>query len=230
MKLTILGNNGPFPAPGHACSGYLVSHKNVNVLVDCGLGVMANLQKHISLQQLSAVVFTHLHFDHASDGFDLPFAARALGFPVPPIYAPETPQDVRAFLPGAVFETSFEIGDMKFTLYPARHPIEAYSIGIECEGKRLVLTGDTNMHDALPDILRGADFLLADAAFLHCDWAQEKPHLSARLCGQLAQEAGVGELVLTHLFPTNDPAEVENEAREYFPKARVAVIDDQYEI
>ena len=32
MKLTILGNNGPYPAAGGACSGYLLRAGNTCVL------------------------------------------------------------------------------------------------------------------------------------------------------------------------------------------------------
>ena len=45
MKLTVLGNNGPYPAAGGACSGYLLSSdsKHTNVLIECGCGTLANL-------------------------------------------------------------------------------------------------------------------------------------------------------------------------------------------
>lgn len=79
MQLTILGNSGPYPAPGGACSGYLLSQGDTHVLLDCGLGVLARLQEHISLGALSALVLTHLHFDHVSDAFDLAVAMEASG-------------------------------------------------------------------------------------------------------------------------------------------------------
>ena len=43
MKLTILGNNGPFPAAGGACSGYLLQHGEHCVQLDMGTGVLARL-------------------------------------------------------------------------------------------------------------------------------------------------------------------------------------------
>ena len=47
MKLTILGNNGPYPCASGACSGYLLSSDSgaTNVLIDCGAGVLANLAR-----------------------------------------------------------------------------------------------------------------------------------------------------------------------------------------
>ena len=230
MRLTILGNNGPYPTASGACSGYLVSHNNINVLVDCGLGVTANLLKYISFEEISAVVFTHLHFDHVSDGLNLPVAMQVLALPCPKIYAPETPVGVRALLTGAVFSEKFSVGDMQFELFPAKHPVEAYSIRITCEDKVLVMTGDTNWHDNLVSVCRDADLLLADAAFLHADWNENKPHLSAMLCGKAAREAGAKKLVLTHLNPKNSPDAIEAEAREQFGDAYAAEIGAVYEI
>ena len=69
MRLTILGNNGPFPAPGGACSGYLVESDSgeTRILLDCGTGVLAHLTQLTPDIHLDAVVLSHLHYDHMSD-------------------------------------------------------------------------------------------------------------------------------------------------------------------
>ena len=41
MKLTVLGCNGPYPAAGGACSGYLLETGDTRVLLDCGAGALA---------------------------------------------------------------------------------------------------------------------------------------------------------------------------------------------
>ena len=74
MKLTVLGNNGPYPAAGSACSGYLLQSGAANILIDCGNGVLSNIQKIISLDELDAVILTHLHSDHISDMYVLKYA------------------------------------------------------------------------------------------------------------------------------------------------------------
>ena len=140
MQLTILGNSGPYPAPGGACSGYLLSQGDTHVLLDCGLGVLARLQEHISLGALSALVLTHLHFDHVSDAFDLAVAMEASGNACPPVFAPETPAPQRALLPaGARFAREFAVGPFSFCLYPARHPVEAYSLVIRVRNGKICL-------------------------------------------------------------------------------------------
>ena len=80
MKLTVLGCNGPYPAPGGACSGYLLQEGDTGVLRDCGAGVLAQLEKHMPPQNLTAIVLSHLHYDHMSDM--LPLIYRCPGLPV----------------------------------------------------------------------------------------------------------------------------------------------------
>ena len=54
MRLTVLGNNGPYPAPGGACSGYLLESDSgeTKILLDCGTGVLSRLTDRISLDEL----------------------------------------------------------------------------------------------------------------------------------------------------------------------------------
>jgi len=66
MKLTVLGASGAFPAPGTATSGYLLEIDGHHILIDCGSGVLSRLQEHIRLDQLEAIILTHLHSDHTS--------------------------------------------------------------------------------------------------------------------------------------------------------------------
>ena len=69
MQLKILGNNGPYPAPGGACSGYLLTSDSgqTRVLIDCGPGVLSRLTADCMPGELDAVLLSHLHYDHMSD-------------------------------------------------------------------------------------------------------------------------------------------------------------------
>jgi ribonuclease BN (tRNA processing enzyme) len=62
-----------------------------------------------------------------------------------------------------------------------KHPIGAPSMGLrfECEGKALAYTGDTERVDAIVDIGRGADLLIAEAYY----YERKVPyHLDFRRC------------------------------------------------
>ncbi len=67
MKLTVLGNYAPYAPEGCATSGYLLESAGGKLLLDCGSGVLARLQRFTSPDEIGAVVLTHLHGDHIAD-------------------------------------------------------------------------------------------------------------------------------------------------------------------
>ena len=237
MKLKILGNNGPYPAAGGACSGYLLSSDSgeTNILIDCGTGVLARLMADDMLDALDAVILSHLHFDHMSDmlpmQYALQFRPREKALPV---YAPNTPAHVRAMLDCPHFDLwtpeDVTIGEMRVSFTPARHPVETNAVAVECDGGKFAFTGDSNT-DALVELAcEGAALLLADCGLSSADYNPSKPHYSAALCGQLAKNCHARRLLLTHLNPKYDPQALLNEAREHFPAAELAEPGETYYI
>ena len=238
MRLTILGNNGPYPAPGGACSGYLLESDSgeTAILIDCGTGTLANLMARNALDRLDAVVLTHLHFDHMSDLLPMQYAIQFHPRRNPlPVYAPDAPEQVRASLEAAPCYDVWPcrdvvIGEMRVSFNPARHPVPTFAVSVECDGARFVFTGDSN-EDALVELFcDGADLLLADAGLSAADWKPAAPHYSAALCGQLAHNAHAKRLLLTHFNPKYDPADLLAEAREAFPGAELAELGGVYYI
>jgi len=227
VRLTVFGVNGPYPAPGGALSGYLVSSDDgeTNLLLDCGSGVLARVAERPGLEALTAVILSHLHFDHMSDMLPMRYALEFAGRNLP-VYAPRTPAQQAALLTGGRFDLfpieDTAIGPFRVAFLPARHPVEAYSIAITEGKKKFVYTGDTNTNPALSLFADGADLLLADAGLLEPDWSERAPHLSAQKCGELAREARVRTLALTHLSPRYDPEAVLKEGRSAYPAAALA--------
>ena len=64
LKITVLGCSGSYASAGGACTGFLVQSPKANVWLDAGPGTLANLQTHIDLSDLTAIVLTHEHADH----------------------------------------------------------------------------------------------------------------------------------------------------------------------
>ena len=64
LSVTVLGCSGTYAGPGGACSGYLVRGGPTSVWVDTGPGTLGNLQQHIDITALDAVVVSHSHPDH----------------------------------------------------------------------------------------------------------------------------------------------------------------------
>ena len=98
MKLTILGNNGPYPSAGGACSGYLFEEENIKILLDCGSGILSNLFRFTKFDELNAIILSHLHSDHISDMMVLKYAMeikmkKGLIDKSITVYAPDQPEE-----------------------------------------------------------------------------------------------------------------------------------------
>ena len=237
MKLTILGNSGPYPAPGAACSGYLLESDSggTTILIDCGTGVLANLMEVDALDRLDAVILSHLHYDHMSDLLPMQYAIQFHPRKHPlPVYAPASPEPVRRLLDAPCYDLwpckDVTVGEMRISFNPARHPVETNAISVICDGAKFAFTGDSNTDDLVELFCEGADLLLADAGLSQADWKPDAPHYSAALCGRLAKDTHAKALLLTHFNPKYDPADLLTEAREHFPAARLADLGDVYYI
>lgn len=236
MKLTILGCNGPFAAPGGACSSYLVEHEGARVLLDCGPGALSRLEGICSIGELDAIVLSHLHFDHISDIFSGVYnlqqlkAAGSLAAPIP-LLLPDEPQAVRALIGGfdmlsldALHASgkAYRVGGMELLFLPVRHPLPAFAVRIAAGGRTLVYTGDTNTCAGLDAFCAGADMLLCDIGLARAQWSEGAPHLSAALGGELARDAHVGAMIGTHIHPRADRTALLGEVQECFPQACLA--------
>ncbi|ARZ69907.1 MBL fold metallo-hydrolase [Streptomyces sp. HU2014] len=235
MKLTVVGCSGSFPSEGSACSSYLVEADGFRLLLDMGNGALGELQRHIGLYDLDAILLSHLHPDHCIDmcGY---FVARYYrhegGRAGPlPVYGPEGTEhrlataygdvpdersmgevfDFRTLTPGA-----FALGPLTVRTDRVRHPVEAFAFRVEHDGRSLVYSGDTGPCEALHTLALGTDLLLCEASFTYGKEDIPDLHLNGREAGEHAARAGVGRLVLTHIPPWTDPLTNLRDARDVF--------------
>ena len=151
MYLTILGNNGPFPAPNGACSSYLLESDSgeTKLLIDAGTGSLARLMEIARPETLTAVVLSHLHFDHISDLLPMQYALQFSGRERPlPVFLPRRPERVRSLLECPYYDLfdheDIAVGEMRLSFIPAAHPVEGSCVAVACDGAKFVFTGDTN--------------------------------------------------------------------------------------
>ena len=246
MKLTVLGCHGPFPAPGGACSGYLIQAGEVSLALELGCGSLSNLRRVMPGVEVDGILLSHLHSDHMSDMLVLRYAMPQIKFggadiKIPmTVVAPETPEtEYRMLASSGMFEMvaakhglKLRFGDVAVTLYGASHTVETYSFDVEYQGKRIFYTGDTGMHPDLVNNCRGADILLADTCFLNAEKPGEKAyHLTAGEAGQIARGAGVGQLICTHIWgDRGDTSQMLSEAREHFANSLIAEEMHEYHV
>lgn len=227
MRLTVLGCCGSYAAPGGACSGYLVQGGGRNLWLDAGPGTLANLQRHIDLDDLDGIVLTHAHPDHWVDL--LPFhnvvryIRRRSGVPVwSTERVLELTQEVNGPLTDALDWTvldarsNVELGGLRLSFSRTDHGPETLAVRVdEVAGPSLGYTADTGPAWPLTELGPGLDAALVEAT-LPVGAEGSVQHLSGRQAGRAASEAGVARLLLTHIQPGVDPQRQVADARGEF--------------
>jgi ribonuclease Z len=98
-------------------------------------------------------------------------------------------------------------------------------VGPQRPGRTVVITGDTRPCAATIDAARDADLLVHESTFgdEEAERAIETGHSTAREAAQVALEAGVRRLLLTHFSArySRDALELEREARSVFPETLI---------
>lgn len=241
LSLTVLGCDGSYAAPGGACSGYLLSSGGTHVWMDCGPGTLANLQQHIALSDISAIVISHAHPDH---WVELPVVHNALHYyvgrhGVPLFTTLETLrrcESVRGAHIGQTFNihpitggSSFTVEGMSFRASITDHPVETLALRVECAGRVLSYSADTGPGWSIAQ-LGASDVALCEAT-LRADQAGTAPHLSTTEAGRSARDAGASRLIITHLPPFADAGASRSEASDAFGSAvEVATTHARFEI
>lgn len=233
MKLTVVGSSGSFPGPDAAASSYLVEAEGFRLVLDLGNGSLGELQRHVQLDEIDAVLLSHLHSDHCMDLCSFYVARKydpeaRFGKKLP-VYGPRGSADrmARAYFDAAQrgglddvydFQTlspgTLAIGPFDISLGRVNHPVETFATRLEHGGRALTYSGDTGESDTLVSLARGADLLLCEATFREGRDEARDLHLSGRQAGEHAARAGVGRLVLTHIPPWNDKQRSLDEAQQ----------------
>jgi ribonuclease BN (tRNA processing enzyme) len=216
VRLTVLGGCGAWPAAGQACSGYLVEHEGFRVLIDPGYAVLPRLLESTAAEEVDAVLVSHGHPDHCADLNPL-LRARALGEAPPgalPVHAPPGALDavlaldkprmlassyaLRELVPGA----PCDVGPFLLETWSLPHHVPNAGLRLSAGGRVLAYTGDTGPAAEVAELARDADVLLAEATYPEQVPDEDAPYLSSALdAGRTAARAGVGRLLLTHLWP-----------------------------
>ncbi|MGF1506914.1 MAG: MBL fold metallo-hydrolase, partial [Anaerolineae bacterium] len=103
-------------------------------------------------------------------------------------------------------------------------------LGPPIEGTKVCITGDTSWSANLLDAIQGADLLVSEATYLHHEeeMARLYGHLPARQAAEIAAEAGVSNLALSHISRRYRERDVLTEAQAVFPQTVVARDFDHY--
>lgn len=229
LRLVTVGTGTAAPSPARVQAGHLVEAGPVRLLMDCGSGVVGRMaQLGLDWAGLTHVAITHFHADHVSDLATLAVAWRYGQLPPrsapitvlgpaglaalwerlaaalwPSMTAPGFPLELVELAPGETRELADGV-----LLSPCKvpHTDESVAYSVAHAGRRLVYTGDTAPDVALGQWAAGCDLLLAECS-LPAELAVPT-HLTPEQVGDLAAAANPGRLVVTHLYPPVERADV----------------------
>ena len=218
LRLTVLGCATPYPSVDNPCSGYLVSGGDTRVWVDAGTGTLAQLQRHVRLDELDAIWISHLHADHSADlltaYYGALYADIQLAAPIP-LYGPPGIADRLAhFLTNSSTRSPVEsafavdelhdghqvrVGALTLTSRAVAHGMPAFALRVEAAGRSLVYSGDTAPCSGLTSLAEDCDVLLCEAESAQAPGAGEQVHHTPEDTGDTARAARAGRLIVTHV-------------------------------
>lgn len=235
MKISILGSGTCVPRLARSASSVLVRAGGQSLVFDTGPGTIRRLlEAGCEPGRVSAYFYTHLHPDHSADFVPMLFAAK-YGREIRKPFTVAAGKGFAAFYENlkaaygrwieidpeilAVRELSvtgpdsLDFSSLIVKSLPVLHtPLSlAYRVE-EAGGKSLVISGDTDYCENLVSLAAGCDMFICEAALP--DELKLEGHLTPSLAGRIATEAGVGHLVLTHIYPECDAVDIVAQCRK----------------
>jgi ribonuclease BN (tRNA processing enzyme) len=244
IRLTVMGSAGSYPGPARACSSYLVEHEGFRLLLDVGNGSLTNLQQRMAMTDIDVLMLSHRHPDHWADLVGMYYALRFHpdGERSVEVYAPAGVEDfIRQLLPdddefGRVCRfhvvapgDEVQLGPLRVRLFRAYHLVDTLAFRVEAAGRVLAYSADSDSTPELSECARDADLFVCDCTWSHSDDRPEGIHMSGRLAGKLAADAGARRLLVTHVWPGADAQAIAAEVAESFG-GEILVAEDLMEI
>lgn len=128
-------------------------------------------------------------------------------------------------------ENETELNGMTVKVIKQKHPGDSYGYRLEDNNKAVVICTDLEHGDVvLPEIIdfcKGADLLVHEAQYTDAELANHKGwgHSSYEQAIEVAQKAGVGQLLMTHHDPGHNDEflrKMEKRCQERFPNCLLA--------
>ena len=237
MEITVVGSGTVVPRLERRQSCVVVEAAGETLLFDLGSGaVRGMLRAGLDPFAVDRIFFTHFHPDHTVDVVPLLFSINygAEEERSRPLYL-TGPEPFRAFW-GSVTRVwgEFMLGDYptrvselpheclspldlpgcRLSWAPAAHRPESIAYRLDNEEGSFVYTGDTEYSESVVDLARGAQTML-----IECSFPDESPvpgHLTPSGVAEVASQAGVRRVVLTHVYPAADELDLRAEVGRGF--------------
>jgi ribonuclease BN (tRNA processing enzyme) len=238
MEITILGSGTATPSLKRNASGLAIKSGGVLIVVDMGPGTIRRMcEADIDYRHVDAIAITHFHPDHVSDIVPFLFAANYAFGPIreEPFFliGPDgldtwcrslvavhgdwiVPRNDRLKIRelNADGPDSTNLDRVKMLSVPSEHSAPSLSYRIEDANGSVTLSGDTDITENLVELAKDTDVLVCECSMP--EGRKVPGHLVPSEAGAMAARAGAGKLVLTHMYPPCEEADVAAQAATVF--------------
>ncbi len=244
MKVTVVGYWHAYPEKESATSGYLIEEDGYSILVDCGSGVISQVQRYVALEDIDAIVISHYHQDHIADVGAFHYFRLLQKYTNPSSVKPFTIyghrddeegfqrlsyKDVVTAIPYSS-HAPLVIGPFIFTFYPTIHPVPCYAMKIATKNTSIFYTADTSFSPSLAEAALGSSLMIAECSMYKGQDATPAGHMNSSDAGRLAHMAKVPQLLLTHLPHFGNHQKLIKEAKEECPDVKVDIATSGWSI
>ncbi|HLR41986.1 MAG TPA: MBL fold metallo-hydrolase [Pseudogracilibacillus sp.] len=228
MELKIIGYWGGYPGVDGASSTYIISKNDFHLVMDIGSGGLCKLQKYVNVTDINAVILSHYHADHIADVGVLQQSLLVQSFLTEnvrtvPIYGHKENEQAFHRLTDDFTEAvgydpnnTLKIGPFFIRFLRTKHSVPCFGMRITDGNSTIVYTADSAYQDEWFKFSKDADLLLAEANFYKGQDAAKSGHMTSEEVGNIAKNADVKEVILTHLPHFGEHAQLVEETKEVF--------------
>lgn len=219
-EILFLGSGDAFGSGGRLQSCFLVTHAAGRLLIDCGASCLIGMERcGVNPNSIGVILISHLHGDHYGgipfliNGSQLIYRrTEPLLIVGPPGTRERLPQAMEVFFPGSsrvqrrfsleiaefADRTPTEVGGVTVTPFLNFHPQvdSSFALRIECDGKTIGYSSDSEWTDSLYETARDADLFIAEAYFYE---KKVKGHMDYLTLMKHYAGTGAKRLALTHM-------------------------------
>ncbi len=221
VHLYLLGSGTVLSDGEQACSSILIQTGTTTILIDCGIGAFLHLKKSgIQPAAIDFVFITHFHPDHMADLISLLFYLANAPGPAPKTLQLWGPpgflhiMNTFSAIYGDWLEpflsqvNELQASSLRWEAFslnwrPVWHSKQAIGYRFTVQEKIISFSGDSGYCPALVSLCQSADLAILECSFP--DVQEKSGHLTPSLVARIANEAQVKRLILTHMYPENDP-------------------------
>ncbi|HSX40339.1 MAG TPA: MBL fold metallo-hydrolase [Candidatus Saccharimonadales bacterium] len=249
MKIIFLGTNGWYSSPTGNTACILIDSKTRYVVFDAGNGIY-KLDKYITENKPISLFISHFHLDHVAGFHTLGKFKFKQGIDVYVGEGRRNDFDTLVHRPYTIgieaekeniYNLSTKVKlhqlsagnhDIGFpvSVHKLFHAYEDHGYRVTLENKTIAYSGDTGICPESKVFAKNADLLIHECSYTKHPDSKSWGHVTPEEAAQLAKDAHVKQLILTHFDPTHYPtldarSEAQKRAQKIFPNTTAAKDD-----